>query len=156
MSLKFTCESEKIKHLSHSRSIHAQPKTPLKDVLEKMRTEKSAIALIVDSHQKLVGVFTERDVLLKVLGKGLDLTQPIENFMTPKPFYLDGENSVGEALEMMVKNKIRHIPIVDPKKNTVEGQVDVLNLVQFLVEHFPYVYNLPPKPNQQLNLPEGA
>lgn len=155
MSVKSTCESEKIKHLRRSRSIHVQPKTPLKDVLDKMRTEKSAITIIEDSAQKLLGVFTERDVLLKVLGKGLDLNQPIEKFMTPKPFHLNGDNSLGEALEMMVKNKIRHIPIVDAK-NTVEGQVDILNMVQFLVEHFPYVYNLPPKPNQQLNSPEGA
>lgn len=155
MSVKSTCESEKIKHLRRSRNILVQPKTPLKTVLEKMRTEKSAIAIVVDSAQKLTGVFTERDVLMKVLGKGLDLNQPIETVMTPHPFHLSVENSVGEALEMMVKNKIRHIPIVD-SQNTVNGQVDVLNLVQFLVEHFPYVYNLPPKPNQQLNSPEGA
>lgn len=155
MSIKSTFNEEKIKHLHHSKSVQVSADTRITDVLAQMREQRSGVALITNSENKLEGIFTERDVLFKVLGKSVDMQAPIHSLMTQNPFRLGNEDSVGDAIRMMVQHKVRHIPLVD-SHNNVESHIDILNIVQFLVEHFPRVYNLPPEPNQQLTSPEGA
>jgi len=86
------------------------------DVLEQMRMHETADVLVLQGD-RLVGIFTERDALLKLAGTagaGRDLARlPISEVMTPDPVVLRAEDSVAVAVQKMAVGGFRHIPLVD-------------------------------------------
>ncbi len=69
---------------------------------------------VVDSDGNLVGIFTERDLVRRVVAKGLDPAKVrIEEVMTPNPFTIGPDDPVEEAIRIMSKVKARHLPVVD-------------------------------------------
>jgi CBS domain-containing protein len=105
---------------------------------------------------QLIGIFTERDFVDRVLGAGLDLGQPISAVMTRSPKTINNTASIQSAIEMMEGGGYRHLPVLGEDARPT-GVLSVKDVVHYLVEYFPAnVYNLPPTP--QLNQParEGA
>jgi len=94
---------------------------------------------------KVTGIFTERDVLFRIVDQGRDPAQlPLAEVMTPDPETLSLRSSVAYALNKMAVGGFRHIPIVDDEHRP-SFVVSVRDVVQFLVESFPReVLNLPP------------
>ncbi|MEM6492252.1 MAG: CBS domain-containing protein [Pseudomonadota bacterium] len=75
--------------------------------------EKNIGCVAIVDDGRLVGLFTERDVLRRVASKKLDLdATPIGNVMTPDPDTLSGEDRAGDALTLMTSKRYRHLPIV--------------------------------------------
>uniref|UniRef100_A0A7S1XA38 CBS domain-containing protein n=3 Tax=Tetraselmis chuii TaxID=63592 RepID=A0A7S1XA38_9CHLO len=83
------------------------------------------------------GIFTERDYLKKIVLEGRNSKETsITDIMTPKDVMLtiDPTHSVMEAMEMMVENQIRHLPVVD--NDTLVGMVSIRDVVGTMVgEH---------------------
>lgn len=132
-----------------------EQKTPIEDVLSTMRAAKRGSALIVNK-KKLVGIFTERDFMTRVIQPELSLSLPIHKVMTANPICLQENSSISEAIALMSESGCRHIPLVDKNKN-VKALISVRDLLHFLAEHFPYeIMNLPPNPNQINKDAEGA
>jgi CBS domain-containing protein len=89
------------------------PDTLVAECVRKMTSEKIG-ALIVMDGERLVGIFTERDALNKVLGAGLDpASTKISAVMTKDPTCIPPGTTVGEAMELVTKRRFRHLPIVD-------------------------------------------
>lgn len=64
--------------------------------------------------ERLVGVFTERDVLRRVVAAGLDAdTTTVGDVMTPDPRTIDAATSLVTAFAIMVEGRFRHLPVVD-------------------------------------------
>ena len=95
-------------------TIHAVgPDTPVAECVRTM-TAKRIGALIVMDGPKLVGIFTERDALNKVLAAGLDpASTKISEVMTKDPICIPPGTTVGEAMELVTKRRFRHLPIVE-------------------------------------------
>ena len=88
-------------------------------VTECVRTMSSAKigALIVLNGETLVGIFTERDALNRVLAAGLDpRTTKISDVMTKDPVSVPPGTTVGEAMELVTKRRFRHLPVVENGK----------------------------------------
>jgi CBS domain-containing protein len=68
-------------------------------------------ALVVDDGQRLVGILTERDLLMKLAGHG-DGQLRVADVMTPDPVVLRGDDTMAVALHKMALGGFRHIPIV--------------------------------------------
>ncbi len=91
------------------------PDTSALEVARLMKNTNSGCALVVDG-KKLVGIFTEHDVLLRMIGSPTDLSLsntgdvPIKELMSRNPETLDEEDSVAEALNRMSLGRYRHIP----------------------------------------------
>jgi len=120
-----------------------------------MKEEKKGYAVVTD-HKKVLGIFTERDILTRVIEQKTDLNVPIEKVMTANPRVLKTIDSVADAIRLMSEGSYRHIPLVDENEN-IMGLLGVRDLIQYLAEHYPYeVYNLPPDPQQVIRTPEGA
>jgi CBS domain-containing protein len=84
------------------------------DVVRHMQQANIGYVLVVDNDGKLAGIFTERDLLLKVAGKFTDLASlPISRLMTPNPAALKATEPIKHALFLMAHNSFRHIPLVD-------------------------------------------
>lgn len=103
--------------------------------------------LLVQRHGKLVGIFTERDVLTRVVFLEGNRAMKVSDAMTPNPETLRATDSLAFALNRMSDGGYRHVPIVDRDGNAV-GVLSVKDIVNFLVDLFPEdVLNLPPTPD---------
>ena len=81
------------------------------DVISQMRQARLGCALIIDSG-KLVGIFTERDLLKKLTGNAAQPpTTAIKQLMSPNPEILFETDSVATALNKMSIGRYRHIPV---------------------------------------------
>jgi CBS domain-containing protein len=124
------------------------------DAVAAMREENVGCLLITDSR-RLVGIFTERDLLTRVLAPGKSLDTPIRLCMTANPVTVSPKDSVRTAIKRMQKGGYRHLPVVDEGGRPV-GILSARRLVHYLAEHFPaLIHNLPAQPDQYPQTPEG-
>jgi CBS domain-containing protein len=125
------------------------------EAVERMRAERVGCLLVVRGG-RLVGIFTERDLLARVLAVGRPLTDPVAAVMTPDPVTVSPKDSIRTAVKRMQAGGYRHLPVTDEDARPV-GILSVKRVVHYLVEHFPHtVYNQPPDPNQVPGEAEGA
>jgi CBS domain-containing protein len=124
------------------------------DAVGLMRHENVGCVLVCDSG-RLIGLFTERDLMCRVLAVGKPLILPIAEVMTPDPVTVLPADTIRVAVRKMKAGGHRHLPVVDENSRPV-GILSVKRVVRYLVEHYPAaVYNQPP-PGQHPDSPEGA
>lgn len=151
-------KDEKIQGLRLRSPLAVLKSAPLKTVFAKMRAEKKGYVVVLEDEatRKVVGIFTERDVMTRLVEQKVAPSTPVEKVMTPHPMILKATDSVADAIRLMNQGHYRHLPLVDEKDRLV-GVLSVRDLIGYLAEHYPYeVYNLPPDPHQVIRAPEGA
>ncbi len=78
-----------------------------------MMSAKRIGAIIVLDQARLVGIFTERDALTKVLAGGLDAGKTkVSEVMTRDPYCIPPDTTVGEAMQVVTQRRFRHLPVV--------------------------------------------
>ena len=121
--------------------------SPLRKVIRRMRDDNSGCALITRDG-RLAGVFTERDLVARVMGTAGAFERPVADWMTPDPDRVTQTDTVRKAVRLMRRGGFRHVPVVDEAGGVV-GCVRHKDIVNYLGEHFaPEVLNLPPDPEQ--------
>lgn len=80
-----------------------------------MKTNNIGFIPIVDKD-KVIGVITDRDIVIKAISNSTNTNSNIENYITKKIVYLDKEKSIDDCLELMSNNKIKRIIITDNNK----------------------------------------
>ncbi|HZY83704.1 MAG TPA: CBS domain-containing protein [Gemmataceae bacterium] len=111
--------------------------------------------LLVCREDRLLGIFTERDLMRHVLAPGRSLLLPVSACMSSNPVAVSPTAPIGHAVRLMVDGGYRHLPVVDDGRPV--GVLSVKRIVHYLVEHYPYtIYNLPPDPDAYPLEPEGA
>ena len=154
MTIEETLRRERLGALPLSRPTCVHKSTSVDETLKVMQPEGIGAVLVCDG-EKLVGIFTERDVLFKLFGDKVDLKQPIEKFMTPDPKVLSTEDTLGDAVKLMTESGYRNIPLED-EQGLRAGMITTREIIKYVAEHFPAeVVNLPP-PDQTFQAPEGA
>ena len=124
------------------------------EAADQMRSHSHGSALVCDAG-KLVGVFTERD-LLRVIASGRSLSDPISEVMTATPRTVTSDDKLHTVIQLLDQGGYRRLPVVDHKGAPV-GIVDVKTVSHFLVEHFPSgVYNQTSNALQNARNREGA
>ncbi|MFQ5894139.1 MAG: cyclic nucleotide-binding/CBS domain-containing protein, partial [Nitrospinota bacterium] len=103
--------------------------------------------ILVVQDGKVIGICSERDIIQKVVCRGLDPSSVrIEEVMTSEPECLQPDDAVAFVLHLMHVGGYRHVPLVN-ENHEPEGIVSVKDIVEHIVDHFPEeVYNLPPRP----------
>ncbi len=113
-------------------------------------------AVLVESEGKAVGIFTERDVLRRVVLSGIDHGRAVSEVMTPDPDVLSLADDAAFALNRMIVGGYRHIPLRDASGNTA-GMLSVRDVVGFIDSLLPErVRNLPPEPGLEARSPDGG
>lgn len=137
-------------------AICVAPATSVRAAIEKMNQGRVGCVL-VEEHGRLLGIFTERDVLTKVAAQPVDVDHTrVDAVMTPDPESLRPDDRISYALNKMSLGGFRRIPLVDQEGRPV-GVVSMRNVVDFMVDLFPSeVLNLPPHPEQMPRAREGA
>jgi CBS domain-containing protein len=115
------------------KEIHSVgPDTPVTECVRLMTASKIG-ALIVMDGGRLIGIFTERDALNKVLAGGLDPGNTnVSEVMTKDPYCISPTTTVGDAMKLITKRRFRHLPIVDNGK--VLAVVSSGDLTHWLVQ----------------------
>ena len=105
----------------------------VKEAIRQMQANRIGCVLVCDG-QKLVGIFTERDVVMRVLSKGLDVeATDIGEVMTGNPDCLRPEDTIAFALNRMSVGSFRHIPLTDGEGRAV-GIISVKDVFGYLVK----------------------
>ena len=136
--------------------IVVERRTSVLDAARLMQKEHVGCVLVVKKG-KLDGIFTERDILMKVVGSGMDFARTkVEEVMTPNPETLQPDDVLAYALNYMRVGGYRHVPVVDEEQRPV-GVVSIKNVVDYLADFFPQdVLTLPPRPIRTTKEREGA
>ncbi len=137
-------------------AICVAPTDSVRQAIERMN-QHSAGCVLVEERGRLIGIFTERDVLMRIAGSGVDVDRTcIESVMTRDPESLRPDDRVTYALNKMSVGGFRHIPLVDDDGRPV-GVVSMRNVVDYMVDLFrTEVLNVPPEPHNIARAREGA
>jgi CBS domain-containing protein len=121
-----------------------------------LMAEQKIGAVLVERAGRAVGIFTERDVLRRVVLKGLDPERPVRDIMTPDPETLGPDDGIAFALNRMIVGGYRHLPIVDDQGRPI-AVLSLREVVSFVVELLPgRVLNLPPEPHLGAQSQDGG
>ena len=116
--------------------ITALASTTVHDAAQLMKRRNVGALMVVDG-EKLVGVFTERDGLFRVLAEGLDArATELSAVMTRNPQTIAPESGFTTALQMMHDGRYRHLPVVEDGR--VIGIVSVRDALGPELEAFVY------------------
>jgi CBS domain-containing protein len=131
------------------------PEQTVAEAVARMRQHQAGCVLVCRGEE-LVGIFTERDLLRRVLAAGQPLTVPVSACMTRKPVVVHPKESISTAIKRMEEGGYRHLPVAEPDGRPL-GVLSVKRIVHYLAEHFPStIYNQPPDPSVVPLQPEGA
>jgi CBS domain-containing protein len=134
--------------------VAVSPFTPLSQAIEAMKSDEGGCVIVSDDG-RVAGIFTERDLLTKVLGESVDLESPISDWMQTMVETLSSEATIGEAVQLMNEKSFRNIPLV--KNGELVGSISVFDIITYLAECYPKAtMNLPPLPAQVMDTLDGG
>ena len=120
--------------LEREHFLTAPPHTTVSDAARLMATRNAGAVLVVQG-ERLVGIFTERDVVFRVIARDLDpAATPLEAVMTPSPRTLEPNRTYGHALLLMQENGFRRVPVV--QEGRLLGIVSSRNAMDPELEEF--------------------
>ena len=112
----------------------AKADTPVGEVLGQLVGHKVGCAVIVDENDVVVGIFSERDALIKLNTDFAKLkSQPVSEFMTADPQTLQSSAKIAFAVHQMDLGGYRHVPIVD-EEGKLQGVISVRDILSYLTE----------------------
>ncbi len=119
---------ERLSGLAVEEPVFVSPDLPVPDALRRMR-EEEVDCLLVRSGGRLVGIFTERDAVLKLAGRDVEVFD-VRDVMTKDPVILRHDDTLAVAINKMAVGGFRHIPIVDGEVRGVVAARDVFRPVR--------------------------
>ena len=130
MSLEKNLEDVQIDRLDLSDFVSAEIGTSVKTVVEAMRSSDHNCAIVTDRGD-LIGIFTDHDILMKIADNIETWHRPIDDFVRPSPFTVNGKDSLKTALSLMDEKQFRNIPVLDDQGHLV-GNLTHHALIEYL------------------------
>ncbi len=128
--------------------------TSLREIVREMRDRGASCALLT-RDDRMAGIFTEHDVVTRVVGAPGTLDGPVADVMTSDPEHIRRGDRLATAVRLMRRRGYRHVPVVDDD-GRVLGCVRHEDVVGYLAEVYPEILNLPPDPGQVILKREGG
>lgn len=107
---------EHLDRLGAPPPVTVTPDTPLDVAIARMHEAETDCVLVI-ANDRLVGIFTDRDAVVKAAGKRLESFH-VRDFMTPDPVVLRHDDPIAVAIHKMAIGGFRHIPIVEDGRPT--------------------------------------
>jgi CBS domain-containing protein len=118
------------------RPITVRPETPIHEAMQTMMADNIGTVLVVDAADNLVGILSERDLLIKVAGLvGEEENRPVRDFMTPNPETVQITDNLAFVLHKMDSGGYRHLPVLQ------DGKVAGVISVRDMLRHFTRLCN---------------
>ena len=137
--------NDKVAVLGPAEPVCLRESATVQEAVERMLAHRQAGVLVVDAADRLIGIFTERDVLTRVVGQARDARRTaLGEVMTRDPEALRPGDRVAYAVHSMSVAGYRTVPLVDVAGRPL-GVVTVSDVIRWLAGLFPEaVLNLPP------------
>ena len=126
----FLCQS--LGSIGIREALPVQTHTPVEQVMELLRRNKIGCVSVVNEDGKLVGIFSERDYVLKLYGVNPGEEGPVGEVMTPNPAAEKSDCTVAYALNLMSRGGYRHLPIVDDENRPV-GMISIKDMADSIM-----------------------
>jgi CBS domain-containing protein len=98
-------------------AITAKPTTTVLEAAALMASENVGAIVVVDEDKRVLGMFTERDNLMRVTRVERDPRKTLlEQVMTSEVTVVAPDTTVNDGLDLMIRNRYRHLPIVNSKR----------------------------------------
>ena len=115
--------------------VSALPDTTVRAAAVAMASQSVGAIMIVDETGRLIGLFTERDVLNRVVARGLDPDKTLlASVMTDKLQTAPPDKTLGYALHLMFEGGFRHVPVVEDGRPV--GMVSARNALGLEIDQF--------------------
>lgn len=122
--------------LGPKQPLTAHVDTSLAEAVNQLKDLDVGFMALVDDEGRLVGVFTEGDIFMKVVDKVQNMSQEkVKDFMTSNVWTLKTDATIAHALQLMSLHRFRHVPIVDDEGKP-QGVISVRAVVHYLEEKF--------------------
>ena len=126
--------SQCIRHvMEREKMLTAGPQTTVGEAA-KLMADSGVSAIVVVEDEGLVGIFTERDAVFRVIAQERDArTTRLADVMTSAPITVGPDRSFGYALQLMHENGFRHVPVVEngkPVGESFECSHSVINITR--------------------------
>lgn len=137
------------------------PAATVTEAMRAMQSEHRGCVLVTEDGRPdspLIGIFTERDVLYRVVDRGRNpATLPLREVMSVDPESVSSGATIARVLNQMAVGGFRHVPVVDTAGRPV-FVISVRDVVELLVEFFPTeILTLPPRHRESgVKTREGA
>lgn len=103
--------------ITRRQPVTLPPETPVQEACRTMREHRIGAALVTDAEGRLLGIFTGRDAICRILAEGHDAgTTPLGQVMTPRPQTLGPGARAIEALRLMRDLGCRHVPVTEGER----------------------------------------
>jgi CBS domain-containing protein len=146
--------NDKVNLMETDDYVCLDPLDPLSKAVEVMKQDEGGCARVCDLG-RVVGIFTERDVLVKIIGESVDMNEPVSRWMSPVVSTLSPDDTIGDAVAMMTDKGFRNIPLV--KDGQLAGSISVFDVISYLAESYPKeTMNLPPNLDQVMDSTDGG
>lgn len=124
--------ADRIEKLQTKEPLVVSPTDTVGDVLQLMTKAKIGCVMIVEG-ETLVGIFSERDALMKINTEVSKLaSKPVSMFMTPNPITLEAKHKIAFALHKMHVGGYRHVPILSAGK--LAGVISIRDILNYLTQ----------------------
>ena len=106
-----------VRSVMQRRKILKVPPETVVATVARLMAQKNVGAALVVQDARVTGIFTERDVVFRVVAPGLDpRTTPVSDVMTPAPHAVEPDKPFGYALLIMHDKGFRHMPVIENDK----------------------------------------
>lgn len=140
----------KVRDVMERQPATVSPDCPLRNVLSLMNARRIGSVLVVDEQMRLLGIFTERDLLRRIVDAPPDWAcQPVREWMTPQPHTIGPDLDWEEALQQMELRRVRHLPVVE--NNRVIGIISTRLLMARRTDYLNRQVELRTRALKQLN-----
>jgi len=123
----------KVSELVRRAPITVTPLATVEEAIKLMHREGVGSVVVVSPEGKVLGIFTERD-LVRLIGEGKPLTTKIGDVMTRDPVTVYEDDTVTKAVMLMAEKRIRHLPIVD-REGRLKGVISVRDVASVLARY---------------------
>ena len=107
------------------------PGAPVESALRLM-SQKDIGALLVIENEKIVGIFSERDYVRKIISNSsISMATPVMEFMSHPVFYINSGQTIEECMSLMTAKHIRHLPVMDGDK--LVGLISIGDVVKQVI-----------------------
>jgi CBS domain-containing protein len=108
------------------------PTMTVAEAVSEMNRHRVGSVLVLDAGQ-LVGIFTERDVLRRVVGAGVDPKRTlVADVMTGSVITISPEASVEETMVLFTEKRCRHLPVLDHGK--LVGTISIGDITRWMAD----------------------
>jgi CBS domain-containing protein len=127
--------SQRIRDVMERKKLLTAPPETTVNEAARLMAEAQVSAVLVVEKKNLIGIFTERDAVFRVIAKDRDVrTTTLADVMTAAPKTVGPEKTFGYALLMMYENGFRHVPVIENGK--LVGLVSSRNALDPDLEEF--------------------